>query len=112
MLSVHSVLLKLLNVLPVLQRQTDLKNRTLNSVRTLFNLMINIPCKRVTDLLRWRSNLTLIQAVQQIKTSDSDLEAERRQEESAGGVQDQLTERSLLTPLSAADKTPTCDTLH
>lgn len=58
----------------------------------------------VPDLLWGRSCLTSIQAVQQIKSSHSDLEAERRQEEAAGRVQDQMSERSLLTLHCAAAK--------
>lgn len=61
------------------------------------------------DLLRGRSWLTSIQAVQQIKSSHSDLEAERRQEEAAGRVQDQMSERSLLTLHRAAAKHVTHD---
>lgn len=58
----------------------------------------------VPHLLFGFCGLTLIQAVQQIKSTNSDLEAERRQEEAAGRVQDQVTERSLLMPCSAAAK--------
>lgn len=58
--------------------------------------------QRDPDLHWGRGGLTLIQAVEQIKSSHSDLEAERRQEEAAGRVQDQTTERSLLTLHGAA----------
>lgn len=58
----------------------------------------------VPDLLSGLCSLTLIQAVQQIKCANSDLEAEGRQEIAAGRVQDQVTERSLLMPHSAAAK--------
>ncbi len=54
------------------------------------------------DLLWGGGGLALIQAVEQIKSSHSDLEAEGRQEEGAGRVQNQTTERSLLTLHSAA----------
>lgn len=54
------------------------------------------------DLLRGRGGLTLVQAVEQIKSSDSDLEAKWRQEEAAGRVQNKTIELSLLTLRSGA----------
>lgn len=56
----------------------------------------------LTDLLWRRGGLAVKQAVQQIKSSDSDLEAERRQEVAVGQVQNQTAERSLLMLPSAA----------
>lgn len=58
----------------------------------------------VPDLHQGRGGLTPIQAVQQVKSSDPDLEAERGQEEAAGRVQDQPRERSLLSVHCAAAK--------
>lgn len=103
-LSVHGVLLKPLHELPVLQRQTDLrpetcKNTDLSQARLPCTESLSVSCP---DLLRGRGRLTSIQAVQQIKTPDSDLEAEGRQEELAGSVQGQVSKHSLLTPHCAA----------
>lgn len=50
----------------------------------------------VSDVLSGHSRLTSMQAVQQVKSSDSDLEAERGKEKRTGLVQDQPNERPLL----------------
>lgn len=45
-----------------------------------------------------------MQTVQQVKSSNPDLKAERRQEEAVGGVQDQTRKDPLLTRHQAAAK--------
>lgn len=50
---------------------------------------------RGSDMLSGRSRLTSVQAVQQVEPPDSDLEAERGEEEATGLVQDQPSEGSL-----------------
>lgn len=55
-----------------------------------------------SDLLWGRAGLTVIQAVQQVKSSHSDLEAVRRHEEAGRGVQNETAERSLLSVVHSA----------
>lgn len=99
-LSVTGILLKLLHMFPVLQRQMDLQREKntngLNYSRALFECEKRMTTGRVSDLLWGHSCLTSMQAVKQIKTPNSDLEAERGQEEAISCVQDQPTENSLL----------------
>lgn len=99
-LSFTGILLKLLHMFPVLHRQTDLQReknaKGLNYSRALFECEKRMTTGRVSDLLWGHSCLTSMQAVQQIKPPDSDLEAERGQEEAISCVQDQPSESSVL----------------
>lgn len=99
-LSFTGILLKLLHMFPVLHRQTDLRRekntKGLNCSRALFECEKRMTTGRVSDLLWGHSGLTSMQAVQQIKPPNSDLEAERGQEEAISCVQDQPSENSLL----------------
>lgn len=58
----------------------------------------------VCYLLSWCSCLASMQTVQQVKCSNADLKAERRQEEAVGRVQDQACKHSLLTRHQPAAK--------
>lgn len=102
-LSVPGVLLKPLHVLPVLQRQADLRRRRrgedesekqLGRQHGVGNVGNVGNVSHGSDVLSGNSRLTSVQAVQQVKSSHSDLEAERGQEETAGLVQDHPSERS------------------
>lgn len=107
-LSIPGILLKLLHVFPVLQRQADLrtcrgdgseKKKQLRPQHGCFNVR---SISNVSDMLSGHSCLTSMQAVQQIKPSDSDLEAEWGKEEATGLVQDQPSESSLAAVRYAA----------
>jgi len=120
-LGAHRVLLQLLHVLPVLQRQTDLRpekththNENMTSEVSSGRAVLRPEAeRRVSDLLRRRAELAAVQAVQQVKSSHSDLEAVRRHEEAVGRVQGQAAEVSplFLVNAAAAKTTTTCDTL-
>lgn len=101
-LSGRSVLFKLLHFIPVLQRQSDLRQDNFIIISRLpYHLERSVG--RVADLLGRRGRrLAVVQAVQQIESPHSDLEAERRQEEGAGRVQNETTERSTLVLYSSA----------
>lgn len=58
----------------------------------------------MTDMLSGHSRLASVQAVQQVKASDSDLEAKRGKEETTSLVQDQPSEGSLSAGRQAAAK--------
>lgn len=105
-LSIPGILLKLLHVFPVLQRQADLRTRrgdgSGKQLRPQHGCFNGRSISNVSDMLSGHSCLTSMQAVQQIKPSDSDLEAERGEEEATGLVQDQPSESSLAAVRYAA----------
>lgn len=98
--SLRCILLQSLDVLPVLQRHSDLQEK--NRAGTWAGAPGRSP---VCYLLSGFGRLAAVQAVEQVESPDPDLEAERGQEEAAGRVQNQTGEHSALAPPQTTENT-------